>query len=166
MKLPDSRIINGLGVAGAIASMLFAVIYLQQTLGLEPCPLCIIDRILVVTLGVIFFAALIHNPGSTGRKIYATLAALTALAGIGVNIRHIWLQNLPKDAIPSCAPDLDYMLETLSLNETLSIIFNTSGECADIQWTFLGLTIPEQTLLVFVGFLGLSLIQLFRRSHH
>lgn len=164
MTLPGSRIINGLGVFGTVVSMLFAYLYLQQYLGLPPCPLCMIDRAIVVALGILFFIALIHKPNLIGQRIYAVLTALVASTGIAVCIRHIWLQNLPKDQIPTCAPDLDYMLDVLPLSETLSVIFNTSGECADTQWTFMNLSIPEQTLLVFTGFLGLSAIQLFRKT--
>ena len=164
MTLPESRIINGLGVFGAISSMLFAVLFLQGYLELEPCPLCVVDRALVITIGSLFLLALIHNPALTGQRIYGALAALVALTGVGVCWRHIWLQNLPEALVPSCGPGLDYMLDTLPISETLQIVFTASGECADIQWSFIGLSIPEQTLIVFNGFLLLALIQVFRKK--
>ena len=162
MTTLNSRLVNGLGLLLSVTAILFAYFYLELHLGLAPCPLCIIDRIFVVGAGLFFMLALIHNPGLTGQRIYSALASLNALAGVLVCWRHIYLQNLPEDKIPDCAPGLDYMLETLPLTETLSIIFNTSGECADIQWSFLGLSIPEQTLLVFNGLLLIGLYQLFR----
>lgn len=162
MTTLNSRLVNGLGVLLAVTAYSFAYFFLQLYLGLAPCPLCIIDRIFVVGAGIFFLLAFIHNPGVTGQRIYGFFAALMSLAGILVCWRHIYLQNLPKDAIPSCAPGLDYMLDTLPLSETLTIIFNTSGECADIQWQFLGLTIPEQTLLVFNALFAIALYQLFR----
>ena len=162
MTTLSSRLVNGLGLLLAVVSILFAYFYLQLHLGLAPCPLCIIDRIFVAGAGLFFLLALAHNPGATGQRIYGGLASLNALAGVLVCWRHIYLQNLPEDLVPNCAPGLDYMLDTLPLSETLSIIFNTSGECADIQWTFMGLTIPEQTLLVFNALLALGLYQVFR----
>jgi disulfide bond formation protein DsbB len=144
--------------------MLFALYFLQGYLGLEPCPLCMVDRVLVIGAGASFLLALLHNPAAIGRRLYAGAGALFNLSGIGVCLRHIWLQNLPKDAIPTCAPGLDYMLETLPMTETLRIIFTTSGECAEVAWTFLGLSIPEQTLIVFVGLLALNWVELTRKA--
>lgn len=157
------RSLNLAGVAGSVMSMLFAVVVLQKMIGLEPCPLCMIDRVLVVALGLIFLVAALHNPGKIGQRIYAMVATLVSLAGVAVCLRHIWLQHLPADEVPTCAPGLDYMLQALPLSETLQIIFTTSGECAHIDWTLLGFTLPEQTLAVFAGFLLLSLLQMFRK---
>ncbi|PCJ40538.1 MAG: disulfide bond formation protein B [Moraxellaceae bacterium] len=164
MELPGSRVINGLGVFAAISSMLFAFLFLQHHLGLEPCPLCIVDRLLITTLGCIFLVALIHNPSTIGSRLYGALASIVALLGVAVCWRHIWLQNLPEDLVPSCGPGLDYMLETLPIADTFKIVFTASGECADTQWQFIGLSIPEQTFMVFSGFLLLGLIQLLRKK--
>jgi disulfide bond formation protein DsbB len=162
--LPSPRIINGLGLFGCVFANLFAIFYLQGHLGLEPCPLCIIDRVIVGMIGILFLLALIHNPHGWGQRIYGGLGALVSGLGVAVCIRHIWLQGLPPDQVPACAPGLDYMLDTLPMMETLKIVFTTAGECAEVQWTFLGLSIPEQTLLVFLGFLVLNLIQLGRKT--
>lgn len=157
------RMLNLAGVIGSVIAMLFAVVVLEKMVGLEPCPLCMIDRVLVVTLGLIFLVAALHNPGPLGQRLYALLGLVVSAAGIAVCARHIWLQNLPADEVPTCAPGLDYMLQTLPMSETLQIIFTTSGECAHIDWTLLGITLPEQTLAVFVGFAVLGLVQLFRK---
>ncbi|OUS28233.1 disulfide bond formation protein B [Gammaproteobacteria bacterium 45_16_T64] len=164
MTLPSSRIINGLGIVGAVSSMLFALLFLQGHLGLEPCPLCVVDRAIIITLGCLFLAAALHNPQKVGRRIYAAITSVVALTGVAVCWRHIWLQNLPEDLVPSCGPGLDYMLDTLPIAETVEILFTATGECADIQWNLMGLTIPEQTLIVFNGFLFLALVQLFRKT--
>lgn len=158
------RTLNLAGLAGTIIAMLFAVVVLEKWVGLEPCPLCMIDRALVVILGVIFLVAALHNPGPLGQRLYNGAGLLVSAAGIAVCARHIWLQNLPPDQVPTCAPGLDYMLETLPMTETLQIIFSTSGECAKIDWSLLGFTLPEQTLAVFVGFAMLGLVQMFRKS--
>jgi disulfide bond formation protein DsbB len=167
--LPSHRIVNLAGVILAITAMLVAVVGLQYGLGLEPCPLCMIDRVLVVSLGVLFLAAALHNPGLPGQRVYAMLNLVVAGTGVAVCARHIWLQGLPPDAVPECAPGLDYMLEVLPLFETLRIILSTSGECAKIDWTFLGITLPQWTLVLFLGFAVLAVLQFLggtRRAGH
>jgi len=163
MTLPNSRVINSLGVIGAIGSMLFAMFYLEHHLGLEPCPLCMLDRLVVITLGITYLLAFAHNPGRTGQRLYGLFGILAAAIGIALAARHIWLQNLPSDQIPECAPGLDYMLDTFPIADTLRIILTSSGECAEIAWRFLGMSIPTITLLLFLGFLLLSLIQTVRK---
>ena len=108
-----------LGLAICIASMLFAVLYLERTLYLDPCPLCILDRVVIMTLGVLFLIALVHGPRTIFAKIYGVLCIVMSSIGIGLASRHIWLQNLPKDQVPECGPDLYFMLDTLPLFETL-----------------------------------------------
>ncbi|MGB3620743.1 disulfide bond formation protein B [Ketobacter sp. MCCC 1A13808] len=164
MTLPSNRPVNAIGVVGAIVSMSFAYFYLQSHLGLEACPLCLIDRGLVIAIGVSFLLAWVHNPKQWGQRIYSGVALLFSVFGIAVCWRHLWLQNLPKDQVPECSPGLDYMLETFPIGETLRIIFNSAGECADIQWSLMGLSIPAQTLLVFIGFSLLSLLQMLRKQ--
>lgn len=164
MTLPASRLCNAAGVAGAIVSLSVAYFYMERHLGLEACPLCLIDRAIVAVIGVIFLLALIFNPKRLGQRILAVFALLFSGLGIAVCLRHLWLQSLPKDQLPECTPGLDYMLETFPLGETIRTIMTSAGECADVQWTFLGLSIPAQTLLVFIGFALLSLLQLLRRQ--
>ena len=164
MNLPSSRIINGLGFLTCIGAMTFAVLYLQGVLYLDPCPLCIIDRVLIISMGVIFFLALIHNPARTGQRIYGIINLVLVTLAMIVAGRHVWLQYLPPDQVPECGAGLDFMLETMPLNDVLVTIFKGSGECADIQWMFLGLSIPEQTILLFIGFLLLILMQIFRKT--
>ncbi|MAR90826.1 MAG: disulfide bond formation protein B [Pseudomonadota bacterium] len=163
MTLPSYRILNALGVLGAIAAIAFAYFYLQRNLGLAACPLCLVDRGIVIAIGTCFLLALVHNPRALGQRIYAGLALIFSAMGIAVCWRHLWLQSLPKDQVPECSPGLEYMLETFPISETLHTLFNSAGECADIQWTFLGLSIPAQTLLVFIGFALLSLVQILRK---
>ena len=144
MTLPSPRAVNLVGFAGTVISMLFAIVVLEKMVGLEPCPLCMIDRVIVVVLGVLFLIAALHNPRALGQRLYAGLITLVSLTGVAVCARHIWLQNLPPEEVPTCAPGLDYMLEALPVSETLRLIFTTSGECAKIDWTFLGLTYPSK----------------------
>ena len=151
-----------MGLVICIAAMLFAVLYLEWTLFLDPCPLCILDRVVIISLGIIFLIACLHDPKTILANIYGVLCMLLSLVGIGLASRHIWLQNLPKDQVPECGPDLYFMLDTLPLFDALKKAFVGSGSCADTNWTFAGLTIPEQTLILFVILLVLSVIQTLR----
>ncbi len=155
--MPGDRALNFLGLLACIASLLFAVIYLEGVLGLDPCPLCILDRVVLGALGVVFLLALVHNPDAWGSRIYGGLASVLSLTGVGLAGRHAWLQGLPTDQVPECGPDLYFMLETLPTLEVVRQVLSTSGSCAEVQWTFAGLSIPQQTLVLFAGLLALSL---------
>jgi len=152
----------GLAIAALIA-ILFARVYLEDMLGLAPCPLCMTQRVFVVMWGGIALVAALHNPAAWGRRVYAVLCTLAALAGGAVAVRHVWIQHLPPDQVPACGPSLEYMLETLPFSETLSLVLMGDGNCAEIQWTFLGLSIPEQTLIMAAGVLLVCLWQVFRK---
>lgn len=147
----------------ACAALIAIALYFQHVMYLEPCPLCILQRIAVIGLGMIFLAGALHNPGRIGRRVYATLALLTAGAGGAIAGRHVWLENLPEDQVPACGPGLDYMLDNFPLAQALELILRGSGECAEVAWTFLGLSIPGWTLLAFIGFGALALLLFFRR---
>jgi disulfide bond formation protein DsbB len=149
--------------AFAVSAMLFARVYLEEFLNLEACPLCMTQRAFVVLWGVIALIAAVHNPGHLGRTLYASLCGFAAFFGAAVAARHIWLQQLPEDQVPACGPTLDYMLENLPLSDTLNIILMGDGNCADTLWTFMGLSIPGQTFLVFCAALLICLWQAVRR---
>lgn len=133
-----------------IAGLFGAALYLQYVLHHDPCPLCMIQRFIFIALGILFALATLHNPKRTGAKVYAVLIGLTALSGIGVASRHIWIQNLPKDEVPACGPGLDYMLENFPMSDVLKELMHGSGECAEKGWTFLTLTLPELSLIWYV----------------
>lgn len=156
------RALNLYGLIICVASLMFAILYLERTLFLDPCPLCILDRLVIVLLGIVFLTALVHNPGLLFAKIYGLLLIIFCLIGIGLASRHIWLQNLPKDKVPECGADLYFMLDTLPLFDAIQKALSGSGSCADVSWTFAGLAIPEQTLILFVGLLIISVVQAVR----
>jgi protein dithiol:quinone oxidoreductase len=146
----------------AITAMLFARLYLQEYLGLEACPLCMTQRVFVVLWGVIALIGAVHNPRYWGRRVYGALCGLAAMAGAAVAARHVWLQHLPADQVPACGPSLDYMLDNLPFSETLRVVLAGDGNCAEIQWTLLGFSIPEQTLAVFCSAILVCLWQTLR----
>jgi disulfide bond formation protein DsbB len=141
-----SRQSNLLGFA-ACAGLLAYAYYAQMVLHLEPCPLCIFQRVGVFALGVVFLIAATHDPVGWGRRIYALLLAAAALATIGVAVRHLYIQSLPEGSIPACGASLDFMLKVFSLSEVLVKVLTGSGECARVTWSFLGLAMPAWVLI-------------------
>ena len=119
-----------------------------------------LQRGAVIVLGVVMLAGAIHDPGTVGRRVYGVLITAPAIAGAGVAGRHVWLQSLPPGQAPECGPGLEYMLGAFPLTEVIEMVLRGSGECAEVQWTFLSLSIPEWTLLMFIAFtlFGLWLI--------
>ena len=148
----------------ALVAMLFARIYLQEILGLDPCPLCMTQRVFVVLWGGIALLAALHNPAITGRRIYAALCSLAAIGGGAVAVRHVWLQHLPPDQVPACGPSLEYMLESFPFSETLKRLVMGDGNCAEVVWSFLGLSMGEWSLLWFIGFFIASITYIFREE--
>ena len=149
-SLPSRRILNFAGFAVCCGLMGFAL-FAQHVLLLDPCPLCVLQRMAVILVGLIFLVAALHNPTGGGRFVYAFLLGLVALAGAGVAGWHARLQRLPPDEVPACGPGLDYMLENFPLQETLQLVFKGSGECADVMWQFLGLSMPAWVLVWLLG---------------
>ncbi len=139
--------------------MLGVSAYFQFVEDLEPCPLCISQRIAILITGLILLLAAIHNPQQRGIKAYSIAGTVSALLGACISIRHVWIQNLPPDQVPECGPGLEYVFENFPLIDTLKLMLNGSGECADILWTFLGLSIPGWTLVAFLGLATVSLLQ-------
>ncbi|TXT24478.1 MAG: disulfide bond formation protein DsbB [Gallionellaceae bacterium] len=139
-------------VAGAlvIAGLIGAALYLQHVMRQDPCPLCMLQRVIFIAMLAVFTVAALHNPKRAGAAAYSALIALLSLGGIGVASRHIWLQHLPKDQVPACGPGLDYMLESFPMSEVLQELMHGSGECAAKGWTFLALGIPEWSLVWYV----------------
>jgi len=143
------------GIAAACVALIGFALYLQNAKALEPCPLCILQRYAFIAVGVVALAAAIHGPRGLTLKIYGVLTTLFAVAGAGVAARHSWLQHFPGNA-QSCGADLDYLLSSLPLSRALPAIFRGTGACSDIQWSFLGLSIPEWALVWFTIFAAIA----------
>ena len=150
-------------VVMAVIGMSFALFFLQRYMGFTPCPLCIFQRIGLIVLGVFALMAALFHPKSMAVRLVLWLGSL---AGIGwstvVAGRHVWLQHLPADQVPSCGPGLDYWLDTLPILQVFKEVFAGSGECAAIDWTFMGLSIPEQSLILFILLLVVHGLVLWR----
>jgi len=155
-QLLHRRRLNTIGFLTCLGLMGFAL-FQQHVMKLDPCPLCVFQRIGVIGCAIVFALAAMHNPGRIGARIYGLLLLVPAGFGGGVAARHIWLQSLPPDQVPACGPGLNYMLETFPLGDMLKMVFEGSGECAKIVWSFLGLSMPGWVLvwMVILGVGGL-----------
>ncbi|WP_372012275.1 disulfide bond formation protein B [Pseudoxanthomonas sp. 10H] len=146
------------GFLGCVALLGYAI-KTQLYDGLEPCPLCIFQRLAYASLALVFLVGGLHAPRSPGgRGLYGVLVAIAALVGIGIAGRHVWLQSLPPELAPSCGPPLSFLHETLGTFETVRKVLTGSGNCGDIDWTLLGLSMPAWSLigLVLLGAWGLQ----------
>lgn len=142
----------------ACTGLIGYALYVQYGLGLEPCPLCVLQRIAVIAAGALFLVALVHNPADRGARVYGLLIDLAALAGIATAARHVWIIAQPPGAVAECGASLDYMLDVLPWHEVLGKVLTGSGECAKVDWQFLGLNMPTWVLMALaaVGAWGLA----------
>jgi disulfide bond formation protein DsbB len=137
-------------------------LFMEHAMGLEPCPLCILQRVTVIVTGLVTLVAALQHPGVRGIRVYAIGAILAAVLGAALAIRQLWLQSLPKDQVPACGPGLDYLLEVLPLTEVLNMILTGDGSCAEIAWTLFGISIPGWTLVGFIGLIAINVFQIVR----
>jgi disulfide bond formation protein DsbB len=135
----------------ACAVLIAYALYSQYVLGLEPCPLCIFQRMAVIAIGVIFLVAAVHHPRNIGAMVYGALADLAAVIGIAIAARHIWIQSQPPGSVPACGATLDYMLDILPVTAVITKVLTGSGECAEITWRLFGLSMPWWVLFACVG---------------
>jgi len=162
LALPPRRIAYLLAFL-VCAALLAWALWLQYHEGLDPCPLCIFQRVAVGAAGVIFLIAFIHNPARTGAWVYAVLILIAAGAGAAFAGRQIWLQSLPKDQVPACGMGLNYMLDSFPLVDVIKKVFAGSGECAEKAWELFGLSIAGWTFVFFVAMI-VGAIALTRRE--
>lgn len=150
------------------AGLLAAAYYFEYVLFLDPCPLCMLQRLATLLTGLGFLAAFIAAPHPAKGWLYAALLFTLAatLFGLWSADHHVWIQSLPAEEVPACGPGFDYLMQTLPLSELLTIMLKGNGNCAEIDWMFLGLSMPEWLRLWFVGFAGATLFALYRNLRH
>ncbi len=137
-------------------------LFIQVRHNLEPCPLCISQRIAFMAVGLTFLAAMIHNPAGIWRRIHGALQTLAAAAGAGIAMRHIWIQSHADEVMAECGAGFDYIFQRFPFRKAVELVFKGTGECSAIDWTLLGFTIPQLSLAAFTA-LGLyALILAFR----
>ena len=147
------RYANAAGLLACVGLIAYAL-YAQYVLLLNPCPLCLFQRFAIMGLGGVFLIALIHNPDRTGARVYGVLQLVAAGCAIAIAARHIWIQAQPEGSVPACGATLDYLFDIMSFTDVLAKVFTGSGECAKIDWQFLGLSMPWW-VVISAGVLGL-----------
>ncbi|MCO7226215.1 disulfide bond formation protein B [Pleionea sp. CnH1-48] len=163
------RALNSRGFSFLVAfichDLLVAAYYFQYVEGMEPCPLCIFQRVMVFFVGIIFLAKALHGPqlSSKFQWLYYSLSSIFAGLGAFIAGRHVYLKSLPEDQVPACGPALDYLMEALPFLEVIQEVLHGSGQCAKGDWTLMGLSMPGWMLVIFSGFLLLSLFGLYTR---
>jgi protein dithiol:quinone oxidoreductase len=152
-----------LGFLACCALMGYAL-YAEHVLHLQPCPLCIFQRVAVIALGIVFLVGAIVGPKRpAGRAGFGVAALAAALAGVAVAGRHVWIQSLPPSEVPACGPPLEFLRETLPFMDVVRKVLTGDGQCAKIDWTFLGLSMPVWTLISFVVLALWAAFAAFRR---
>ena len=156
----ERRLANLAGCV-AVAGLIAYALYAQYVLGLEACPLCIFQRVAYIAGAAVFLAAALHAPGNA--RLYGLAALIPNVVGGGIAARHVYIQNLPADQVPACGPGLDYLMDAFPLMDALRLVLSGSGECAEVVWSFVGLSMPSWALIWFVLLSGLAVAANWRR---
>jgi len=141
---------NLLGAAACVALMGYAL-FAQYVLRLEPCPLCILQRVAVMAVGGFFLLAFLHDPARFGARVYGALIVVCAALGGLVAARQLWIIAQPPGTVAECGASLQYMMDVLPWREVLDKVLRGSGECAKVDWHFLGLNMPTWVLIALVA---------------
>ncbi|MFA6041292.1 MAG: disulfide bond formation protein B [Methylophilus sp.] len=162
-KLLSGRTGYLLGFVACFALVALAL-FIQTQSNLEPCPLCITQRIIFMSLGVLFLVAAFIPPATLFNKLFTLLQVLTAFGGVGVAIRHWYLQANRENIVADCGVGFNYMFENFPLQKAFKLLFRGTGDCAAIDWTFIGLTLPQLALIAYLGFAAYA-IWLYKGQH-
>ncbi|MDA9680177.1 disulfide bond formation protein B [Gammaproteobacteria bacterium] len=162
-NIPSTRNLNWIIGFGCMF-LICAALYMEYVMHLEPCPLCIFQRVAVISTGLIAIVAAMHNPLSVGARIYGLMVVLASVVGSALAARQLYLQSLPEDKVPSCGPGLDYLIDVFPMQDVIKMVLVGDGSCAEVAWTLLGISIPGWTLVGFIGLITLGLFQTFRQN--
>jgi disulfide bond formation protein DsbB len=143
------------------AGLLAYALYVEHVMFLMPCNLCILQRVVFVVIGVLFLLGSFKPVQHWGRKVLGLSLLISSAVGIGIAGRHVWMQGLPPELVPDCGPSLQMMLENSSIWDAVSSVLSASGNCADIQWEFWGLSMPTWTLICFIGLFIYTILWMF-----
>lgn len=143
------------------AGLLAYALYVEHVMFLMPCNLCILQRVVFICIGLLYVLATFKPALHWGRKVFGVLLLITTACGIALASKHVWMQGLPPELVPDCGPSLQMMLENSSVWDALSTVLSASGNCADIQWEFLGMSMPTWTLICFIGLFIYTILWMF-----
>lgn len=160
--LASPRTVYGLVLLSCVA-LLGTGLFMEHVVGLYPCPLCMVQRIFYVAVGIVALVGLLHGSRGIINKLNAIILAIFAAGGAAVAARQVWLQSLPPGQAPACGADFDYIVGNFPILKAIETLWKGSGDCAEIQWQFLGLSIAGWSFVWFSFFVILALYQLFKR---
>jgi len=147
-----------------VGSLLGYAAYSIKVLGLEACTLCITQQFFYCLIGVSSFIAFLHNPQIQASRIYSFFITLFAVAGAWISGRQVWLQGLPEDEVPLCGPPLEYIIDVFPFADVLNALFMGDGNCAEIPWQFLALSMAGWSFIFFIAIIFLSLFALLKNN--
>ena len=142
--------------AGIVVALLSYAYYSQYIQGYAPCPLCIFQRVALFPVAAVFVIAGIHNPVGRGSRVYAVLGVLMAALGAFTSGWHVYVQYAP--GTRACLANLEIVMQANPFFDALLRVFQNSGDCAEIDWSFLGLSMP---IWVFVWFVALGVLAVY-----
>lgn len=157
------RIFSKLFLLAALSgfALLIMAYYFEYALEMEPCPLCMTQRLAVLLLSVFFLLAII--PIRSISAIMLLFALVASLGGLYIADHHVYLQSLPADKAPACGPDLFYMLEVFPFSKFITLLLQGDGHCAEIIWSFLDLSMPQWTRICFTIYAIFAIVSLYVR---
>ena len=164
MNLPSYRVANLAQAFGSLALIFVAVVYFENNLKLEPCYLCMIQRGIIILIGMTSVLAAMHNPGKLGQRVYASLSIVMVIIGIYFSGKQLWLQSLPESQVPSCGIPVRHLFDNFSITEAITMLLSGDGNCAEVHWQLMGLSMPGWVMVCFVGFGVIGAIQILRKS--
>ena len=141
---------------------LIGVLFLENFFQLTPCPLCLIQRICLISIILVCFIAVAHNPKKYGYIIYGSLLLLMTLTGLIVAARQIWLQHQPPGSIASCGADIKFMFQNLPFTNFVGYLFQGTADCAEVQWKFLDISLPGWSIILFICLAGIYIAQIIK----
>ena len=141
-----------------------AIAYFEYNLNLEPCYLCMMQRGVIIAIGITCVLAAVHNPRKIGQRVYASFSVIMVLIGIYFSGKQLWLQNLPEREVPSCGLPVSHLFENFSITEAITMLLSGDGNCAEVRWQLMGLSMPGWVTVCFIGFGAIGVIQFLRKS--
>ena len=164
MNLPSYRIVNLVQAFGCLLLIIIAIGYFERSLNLEPCYLCMMQRGVIVAIGAICALAAVHNPQQFGQRVYSSLSITMVLIGVYFSGKQLWLQSLPDSQVPSCGIPVSNLFENFSTIEAITTLIRGDGNCAEVRWQLMGLSMPGWVMVCCVGFGAIGVIQFLRKS--
>lgn len=144
----DSRTLFA-GLAASSVGLVLVAAYVEPFSSLDPCPMCMMQRAIYLLVAAFAVLGLVTYKSYLAQKTFAFLSLISAVGGTLVAGRQVWLQHLPEDKVPACGPGLEYMIDVFPLLEVIQMSLMGTGDCAKVQWQWLGLSIPAWSIVAF-----------------